>query len=152
MTSGSGPSRSQLDAGAGPQATSANGFTHSTLLTLGRGASYACGLLILLVVTFVALGIPPGEALGKLWSGAFGDAQSGHLYSISETLVDTTPLLLTGLSVIIAWRTGLFSIGAEGQLLVGALAATIIGLNLSSVPGPLLTLLTKAALLVEGRP
>jgi len=103
------------------------------------------GLLVLLVVTFLALGIGPQDALGKLWVGAFGDAESGHLYSISETLVDTTPLLLTALSIVVAWRTGLFSIGAEGQLLVGALAATAIGVHCGQTPGPLLTLVMLAA-------
>jgi simple sugar transport system permease protein len=103
--------------------------------------AYVGGLFALLVITFYALGIPPGIALAKLWVGAFGDAESGHLYSISETLVDTCPLLLTALSVVVAWRTGLFSIGAEGQLLMGALAATAIGLAGSRLPGPLLSLL-----------
>jgi general nucleoside transport system permease protein len=107
---------------------------------LARLLAYGAGLLALLVVTFSALGIPPLEALSKLWIGAFGDSESGHLYNCSETIVQTAPLLMTALSVIIAWRTGLFSIGAEGQLLVGALAATAVGLHGGGLPGPLLTL------------
>ena len=48
-------------------------------------------------------------------------------YNIADTLVQTAPLLLTGLGVALAFRCQLFNIGAEGQLLVGAMAATWIG-------------------------
>lgn len=44
----------------------------------------------------------------------------GSVKAVSETLTATTPLILTGLAVAIAFRAGLFNIGAEGQLLVGA--------------------------------
>jgi ABC-type uncharacterized transport system permease subunit len=120
-------------------AVQARGYVAAAMLA--RFAVYAVGMAALLVVTFYALGIPPKEALPGLWSGAFGDSESGHLYNCSETIVQAAPLLLTALSVVIAWRTGLFSIGAEGQLLVGALAATAVGLHASNLPGPLLTLL-----------
>jgi simple sugar transport system permease protein len=122
-------------------------LSQAAVLTLGRAAVYAFGLLALLALTFAALGIPPEVALSQLWSGAFGDSNSGHLYNISETIIATAPLLLTGLSVIIAWRTGLFSIGAEGQLLVGALAATAVGVHGGAIPGPMLTF---AMLIVGG--
>ena len=113
-------------------------------------AGYAAGLIALLYVTFVLLRVPPGESLRALWTGAFGDAESGHWYAISETLVKTTPLLLTGLGVVVAWRAGLFSIGGEGQLIMGAIAAAGVARLLPAVPGPLLTLLMLLAGIAAG--
>jgi simple sugar transport system permease protein len=49
------------------------------------------------------------------------------LRPISETLVNATPLILAGLAVALAFRVGLFNIGAQGQIIVGAVAATWVG-------------------------
>ncbi|HZT43144.1 MAG TPA: ABC transporter permease [Chthonomonadaceae bacterium] len=117
---------------------------------LARGLAAACGLVALLALTFLALGIAPVSGLSALWVGAFGDAQSGHLYPLSETLVKTSPLLLTGLSVVVAWRARLFSIGGEGQLLMGALAATALGISWARLPGLLLTFLMVVAGMAAG--
>ncbi len=104
-------------------------------------AAYLLGFVLLLMLTFVVLRIPPLVALHSLWTGAFGDARSGHLPAFSDTLIETTPLLLTSLGVVVSWRAGLFSIGGEGQLLVGALAATALAKYGTNLPAPLLTLL-----------
>jgi simple sugar transport system permease protein len=61
-------------------------------------------------------------AYGALFSGALGDAGA-----ISESLVATTPYIYTGLAVALGFRGGLFNIGGEGQLLVAAAVAVIIG-------------------------
>lgn len=106
---------------------------------------YALGLIALLYVTFVLLRVPPIQSLQALWVGAFGDAESGHWNAISETLVKTTPLLLTGLGVAVAWRAGLFSIGGEGQLMMGALAAACVARLIPNLPGPILTVLMLVA-------
>jgi len=55
----------------------------------------------------------------------------GSIRGISETLVKTTPFLMTGLSVGIAFRCGIWNIGAEGQFLIGALTATWFGTRLA---------------------
>ncbi len=69
-------------------------------------------------------GFPPGQALGALWLGSVGS-----WYSItSATLVRSIPLMFTGGAVAIAFRAGVLNIGAEGQLLAGASAATAIAL------------------------
>jgi len=71
-----------------------------------------------------ALGFEAGPAAAALLRGSVGSA-----YAItSATLVRATPLILTGLSVAIAFRAGVFNIGAEGQLLAGAAAATAVSL------------------------
>lgn len=59
--------------------------------------------------------------------------------SIIEVLVKATPLLLTGAAVTFAFVGGFWNIGAEGQLLAGAAAATAIGLQMDGVP-PLIAL------------
>ena len=84
------------------------------------------GVFVLLSLTLLALRVPLGAGLAALWNGAIGNAKDGFWYPISETLVETCPLLLAGLGVGIAWRAGMFSIGGEGQLLMGGLAATVV--------------------------
>jgi general nucleoside transport system permease protein len=71
------------------------------------------------------------QALHALVNGAFG---SWYAFG-SGTLVRATPLFLTGLAVAIAFRAGVFNIGAEGQFLVGAAAGTAVALAAPSLPG-----------------
>ena len=61
-------------------------------------------------------------------SGAFGNSRK-----FGETLVKSTPFLMTGLSVAMAFRCGIWNIGAEGQFLMGALAATWFGTKLATL-------------------
>jgi general nucleoside transport system permease protein len=68
--------------------------------------------------------------------GALVRGAAGSWYAIgSGTLVRSTPLILTGLAVAMAFRAGVFNIGAEGQFLVGAAAGTAVALALGSAPG-----------------
>jgi len=67
------------------------------------------------------LGASPTLALGALASGAFGDS-----LALENTLVRMGPLLLVGLGVALSFRCGIWNIGGEGQLYVGALAATAL--------------------------
>jgi len=81
----------------------------------------ALGLAAGLAVTWVA-GEKPWHVVTIICRSAFGSAES-----VGMTLFYTTPLVFTGLSVAIAFHAGLFNIGAEGQLTLGALAAAAIG-------------------------
>lgn len=72
-------------------------------------------------------------AYSALWTGSFGS-----WLSISNTLVKVTPLILATLSVAITFRTGLFNIGAAGQIVMGAMAADILALKFPTWPGWLL--------------
>jgi ABC-type uncharacterized transport system permease subunit len=72
-----------------------------------------------------------------------------NLERIGNTLATSTPLILTGLSVAFAFRTGLFNIGAAGQMLMGGLCATAIGLKVN-LPGPLLVFLMFLGAMVGG--
>jgi general nucleoside transport system permease protein len=76
------------------------------------------------------LGANPIEAYGALVEGAVGSPNA-----IADTLVKATPLLLIGLGICIAFRGGVTNIGGEGQLIVGAIAATLIGLRFPEAPG-----------------
>lgn len=69
-------------------------------------------------------------AVGALVRGALGSSDA----ITSATLVRATPLLCTGLAVAIAFRAGVFNVGAEGQLLVGAAAATAVGMQVGQWP------------------
>src|SRR5256885_14819036 len=83
-----------------------------------------------------ALVFAPAPAMIALWRGSFGSYDA----ITSGTLVRATPVMLTGLSVAIAFRAGVFNIGAEGQFLAGAAAATslsilpVLGASYASSP------------------
>jgi ABC-type uncharacterized transport system permease subunit len=89
----------------------------------------AAGFLVL--AAGLALGgYDPLLALGALWRGAFGS-----WYALtSATLVRAVPLIILGLGIALAFRAGVFNIGAEGQLYAGAIAATWVGLQVASWP------------------
>ena len=70
----------------------------------------------------------PLEAYQAAVSGAFGNSRK-----FGETLVKSTPFLMTGLSVAMAFRCGIWNIGAEGQFLIGALTATWFGTKLAPI-------------------
>lgn len=99
---------------------------------------------LLVGVTAVLLGLVAGALLMVVTGN---DPVAGYLYlfagglmnleRIGNTLAMATPLILTGLSVAFAFRTGLFNIGAAGQALMGGLAATAIALLLD-LPKPLI--------------
>jgi len=88
------------------------------------------------------------NAYGALFSGALGSPsqmfraiRSGNSHEIqlaftplSETLVSTTPLLMAGLGVALAFRAGMFNIGGQGQLLMGAMGATLAGFSFTGLP------------------
>lgn len=76
-----------------------------------------------------------GHAYWALFRGSIFDPQLASdnffqgFYPFSETLVATSPLILTGLSVALAFRAGLFNIGAQGQFIAGAIGASWVGFS-----------------------
>ena len=84
----------------------------------------------MLAVLLIATGHEVIPALSALVRGAFGS-----YYAItSATIVRMVPLALAGLAISVAFRAGILNIGAEGQLLMGAAAATAISGTLGGVP------------------
>ncbi len=88
-------------------------------------SALAIGAIMLLV-----LGANPVEAYGALLEGAFGSPNA-----IADTVVKATPLLLVGLGICISFRGNVINIGGEGQMIVGALTATYLGLAYPDSPG-----------------
>ena len=103
----------------------------------------AFDILLPFIATLAALGVGavmlmvfdanPVVAYGALLEGAFGSTNA-----VADTLVKATPLLLVALGICIAFRGGVINIGGEGQLLLGAVASTLVGLANPNMPGYLL--------------
>ncbi len=102
--------------------------------------SFLVGAIFLLV-----LGISPIAAYGKLFSSIFGSVKS-----MSYCVVYGTPLIFTGLAVAFSFRTGVFNIGAEGQFVMGSIAACVVGILFQSLPAPVLILLCFLAAIAAG--
>lgn len=89
-------------------------------------------LVVVMSAMLIASGYSPERAAIALWSGSMGS-----WYSItSATLVRAVPLMLTGCAVAVAFRAGVFNIGAEGQLIVGAAAAAGVALSFPHAGAP----------------
>ncbi|WP_106403476.1 ABC transporter permease [Actinocorallia populi] len=88
------------------------------------------------------------EAYGALFRGAVWNPESSWnvataIAPFSETLTEATPLLLGGLAIGLAFRSGLFNIGGQGQLIMGAICATLVGFT---VQGPVVVAAVLAVL------
>lgn len=75
-----------------------------------------------------------GNSVGVAYM-ALLDGSLGNIPKFGETLLKTTPLILTGLSVAFAFRAGLFNIGGEGQYLAGAISTVTAAWVLQDLPG-----------------
>lgn len=82
------------------------------------------GAVILLVS-----GSNPVQAYAALFQGSFGS-----IAALGRTLEKATPLIFSGLAVAFAFKAGLFNIGAQGQLLFGALTAAVVGFGITGLP------------------
>jgi general nucleoside transport system permease protein len=91
----------------------------------------------------------PSEIVRAIGSGDLAQFRSS-LAPISETVVTATPLILVGLSVAIGFRAGLFNIGGEGQMNIGALVASAAGFSFPGLPGPIHLVLVLVAGFVGG--
>jgi ABC-type uncharacterized transport system permease subunit len=96
--------------------------------------------LLVGAIMLLFLKVNPIEAYRALWDGAFGTANA-----LAETLVKATPLLLVGLGICISFRGDVINIGGEGQMIVGALLATWVGLTFTNLPGWLMIILAMLA-------
>ncbi len=109
----------------------------ATALELGRRAWRAMSVpvtavllaLVIGAIILISSGANPLAAYIALFQGAFGD-----LSAIGRTLEKATPLVFSGLAVAFAFKAGLFNIGAQGQLLLGALVVAWIGFGVQGLP------------------
>jgi simple sugar transport system permease protein len=114
------------------------GFTQR----LATATDWRTALLIpaLAVLTALIIGVVIIMVTGSSFSDAMEAYKAllqgsvGSLRAISETLTAATPLILSGLSVALAFRAGLFNIGAEGQALIGGMFAVWVGFSITGLP------------------
>lgn len=119
---------------ASPTDTGALGFRVGAKSLAGGVAGFIAivvSALILAIPVIYLAGSGPVEAYRALLSGSVGGRQP-----FSESLISMTPLLFAGLAVAVAFQSGLFNIGAEGQLVIGGLMAGYVGAELD-LPRPL---------------
>ena len=102
----------------------------SPALNIGLLLAAVAFTLILCGVLIQIAGASVAAAYGVMLSAAFGDT-----YAVTETLVRATPMIFTGLAVAVAFRARFWNIGAEGQLLSGAVLSCMVGAI--SMPGAL---------------
>jgi ABC-type uncharacterized transport system permease subunit len=89
--------------------------------------------LVVAAVLIIFSGNSPLAAFGELFSAGFG-CSSLNRCAFFTTLERSTPLILTGLSAVVAFRSGMFSIGQEGQFALGALTAAWLGFAVDLPP------------------
>ena len=116
-------------------------------------AFFVGGLVVLLagkdpIATYEA--IWKGTGLQWLFPWTTGEDRTIAALNLQQTLIITTPLILTGLAVAFAFRAGLFNIGGNGQYIMGAIAAVWVGSSFESMPGFLHILLSVAAAIAAG--
>ncbi len=124
-------------------------FSPRYLFTLGRKmappvAALAAALLVGAILLYAA-GYSPWYAYGVMWEGAFGSRNN-----LAETLLKATPLILIGSGLAVAFRSGIWNIGAEGQLYAGAVAATLAGIFFTGLPAMILVPLVLLAGMLSG--
>ena len=115
---------------------SENRFIHILLSIL---LGFLVGALFLAI-----MGLSVGEAYGRLITSVTS------LKGFSYVIVYSIPYIVVGLSVAFSFKTGVFNIGAEGQFVIGSMAAAVVGILLGSLPKPLLIPLCFLAAMAAG--
>jgi simple sugar transport system permease protein len=101
--------------------------------------------LILFSIVFLIMHKNPLDVYASMLKGAFGSP-----YAIRETIKLAIPLCIAALGIAVAFKMHFWNIGAEGQILMGAFAASIFALKLPDMPRPALLLLMMAAGIIGG--
>lgn len=108
------------------------------------------GFIVLLIMSFFNDDISISEAFSGIFTVLGGPFAAGNkqniLFQIGNMLFQSTPLIMTGLSVALAFKTGLFNIGAPGQYLMGAMGALLISLSIPTSVVPAWTVWILALL------
>ena len=101
------------------------------------------GFLIAAIV-LASAGYNPGASFSALFSGMVGRPRY-----IANVIIKATPLLFCGIAVAFAFKVGLFNIGAEGQYILGTVAAAVVGITVD-LPAPLEILVVVGAGTIAG--
>jgi general nucleoside transport system permease protein len=137
----------------------------SRLAAYVRGGGVVVPLLTTLLAFFLGglvmlvTGSDPLKTYEAIWTGTglkwifpwvTGDERALAAVNLQQTLILTTPLILTGLAVAFAFRAGLFNIGGNGQYIVGSIAAVWVGSSFADMPSLLHILLAVVAACAAG--
>ena len=112
---------------------------------MGSVLAILCGLVVGFLVLLLS---DPANAVNgfiSILTGAFSDMKN-----LGQVVYSATPIILTGLSVGFANKTGLFNIGGPGQFVVGAYVAVLIGVKCTFIPGPLLWITCLVGAMLAG--
>jgi len=115
------------------------------LSVLSSLAAVLAGLLVGLAVLFITNPYQAFPAFIDILTFGFQEIRN-----VGQVLYFATPLILTGLSVGFAYKTGLFNIGASGQFTFGAFAAIWVGLELTFLPSPIRIIASMLAAMLAG--
>ena len=115
---------------------SENKFIH-TLFSIVLG--FLVGAIFLII-----MGLPVDKTYGKLLDSV------SDVKGFSNVIVYAVPYIMTGLSVAFSFKTGVFNIGAEGQFVVGSMAAAVIAILLPDLPKPILISLCFIGAMLAG--
>ena len=131
----------------GPQVSSGRnsrlnvGATVGLIVPLGAVvAALAVGAIMLL-----ALGANPLDGYRAMFSGAVGGTDN-----VADTAIKAMPLLLVGVGICVAFRAGVINIGGEGQIIAGAIVATLVALAVPGLPSVILIPLVLIAGAIGG--
>jgi simple sugar transport system permease protein len=117
-------------------------------LHLEKYGSYVIGAVVSLGIfsgILLLMGFSPLLSFESIMYGSFGST-----FSATETLIRVSPLLLTALAFLVAFKSRFFNIGVEGQLNMGALTAYLVAVQLGSLPGFLAIPLVAFAAIAGG--
>jgi simple sugar transport system permease protein len=120
-------------------------FSDSSVNALSSVTAILAGLLAGLVILLLTNASQAFHGFWAILSGGFNSMKE-----VGQVLYFATPIILTGLSVGFASKTGLFNIGAAGQFIVGAYTAVLIGVKCSFIPGHLLWITALLAAMLAG--
>ncbi len=108
--------------------------------TLAILLSIVCAGLILVI-----FGLNPVNVFKAIVEGALGTD-----LRIKQTIIKAVPLVITSLGILVAFKMRFWNIGGEGQIVIGAMAAAFIALNIDGVPKPVMLLLMAVAAMIAG--
>ena len=98
-----------------------------------RAVAVAAALIVTAAFVYLVIGINPVEVYSTMWYGAFGN----EIYTW-DTLIFTAKLLLISVALAPAFMMRFWNVGAEGQVLVGALSTAFVMINFGTLPTPVL--------------
>jgi simple sugar transport system permease protein len=120
-------------------------ISDSSINAMSSVMAVIAGLLAGLVILLLSNASQAFQGFWAILSGGFS-----NMKEFGQVLYFATPIILTGLSVGFASKTGLFNIGAAGQFIVGAYAAVLVGVKCTFIPGHLLWVTAILAALLAG--